>query len=89
MCEVVWPLGKWSGEVVPLPAPLTTLEGKTIASIGGAFRNDETFAELANLLSEMYPGMTFITRDEIGNPRDLGAALVELGVDAAIAGNGG
>ena len=59
--EVVWPLGKWSGKLVPLASPLDTLEGKRICNL----IDSETMAEyVQEVLIEKYHDIKFIPRSE-------------------------
>jgi hypothetical protein len=54
--KVVWPLGKWSGTIVPLAKRVTTLEGKTIRMPDSG----AAFTTLQQLLKEKYTGIKFI-----------------------------
>ena len=59
--QVVWPLGKWSGKVVPLASPLDTLKGKTICNL----IDNETMAEyVSEVLKEKYSDIKFIPRSK-------------------------
>ena len=90
--------------VSPLPqAPrLDTLEGKTIALVGGSFMASVTHPELKRLILAEYPTAKVYLLNEIGSagpyPRpgvvrrekdEFQKRLKEYGVDAVISGNGG
>ena len=90
--------------VSPLPqAPrLDTLEGKTIALVGGSFMASVTHSELKRLILAEYPTTKVYLLNEIGSagpyPRpgvvrrekdEFQKRLKEYGVDAVISGNGG
>ena len=86
---VISPVSKWGGKVIPLAPRLDTLEGKTIAEVGGTFKGPETFAVLEELLKQKYPGIRFIPLNELrAEGEALGKLLKSKGADAVIAGNG-
>ena len=59
--EVVWPLGKWSGKVIPLASPLDTLKGKRICNLV----DNDTMAEyVREVLKEKYSDIKFIPRSK-------------------------
>ena len=91
-------------KVEPLPqkARLKTLEGKTIALVGGSFMASVTHPELKRLILEEYPTAKVYLLNEIGSagpyPRpgvvrhekdEFQRKLLEFQVDAVISGNGG
>lgn len=85
------------------PAPrLDTLDGKTIALVGGSFMASVTHPELRRLILAEFPTAKIYLLDEIGSagpfPRpgvvrrakdEFQRRLREFGVDAVISGNGG
>lgn len=87
-------------EPITQPARLNSLEGKTIALVGGSFSASVTHAILRDLLEEEYGCKTYYM-DEIGkggtfNPnnqstqsKEFQQKLIEYGVDAVISGNCG
>jgi hypothetical protein len=59
--KVVWPLGKWSGKVVPLASPVGDLKGKTICNL----IDNETMAEyVPEVLKEKYSGIKIVPRSK-------------------------
>ena len=94
--EVVWPESPWRGKRVPLAPRLNALQGKTICELGGgAFHADKTFPMLENMLKAKYPGIKFVSLDEMkdasgeGGPSEKFAEIVKAkGCDAIITGNG-
>ncbi|MBE6793312.1 MAG: hypothetical protein E7532_00010 [Ruminococcaceae bacterium] len=87
-------------EPIEQPARLDTLEGKTIALVGGSFSASVTHAILRDMLEEEFGCKTYYM-DEIGkggtfNPNNQSAQskefqqkLISMGVDAVISGNCG
>ena len=85
------------------PAPrLDTLDGKTVALVGGSFMASVTHPELKRLLLAEFPSAKVLLLDEIGSagpyPRPgvvrrekdaFQRRLKERGVDAVVSGNGG
>lgn len=94
------PLGS-SIEKITQPARLDSLQGKTIALVGGSFSASVTHEVIARLLREDYGCTTYYMTDEIGksgtynplNPSDKSKKFQEnlkkYGVDAVISGNCG
>jgi len=81
---------------------LSTLDGKTIAVVGGSFMASVTHPEIKRLILEEYPTATVCVLGEIGSAgvfpgpgirrnsvERFQARLKELDVDAVISGNGG
>lgn len=100
--DVLAPVGLSSVEMIQLAPRLETLEGKTIALVGGSFMASVTHVELKRLIQENYPTATVYLLSEIGSaglypgPRvhkpqveRFQQRLQEYGVDAVISGNGG
>ncbi len=97
--KVVWPESHWAGKAIPLAPRLSSLEGKTIAFLGGGFRAEEMFPILESLLRAKYSNIKFIplgqlptlTASEPGGPElaELSAALKSKGADATFSGVGG
>lgn len=100
--EVLSPVGQSSVDMIELAPRLESLEGKTIALVGGSFMASVTHYELKRLIQENYPTATVYVLTEIGSaglfpgPRvrkpkveRFQQKLIEYGVDAVISGNGG
>ena len=100
--NVVNPVGFSTIEPIKMAPRLTTLEDKTIAIVGEDFMYNITHPELKRLIQEYYPSARVIMYDElpIAGPypapgitrqsTDLfRQRLIDLKVDAVIAGNGG
>ena len=100
--DVLAPVGLSSVEMIQLAPRLETLEGKTIALVGGSFMASVTHVELKRLIQENFPTATVYLLSEIGSaglypgPRvhkpqveRFQQRLQEYGVDAVISGNGG
>ena len=100
--DVLAPMGQSSVEMIELAPRLESLDGKTIALVGGSFMASVTHVELKRLIQEHYPTATVYLLSEIGSaglfpgPRVRKAQverfqqrLQEYGVDAVISGNGG
>ncbi len=100
--DVLAPVGQSAVEMIDLPERLTTLEGKTIALVGGSFMASVTHVELKKIIQENYPTATVYVLSEIGSaglfpgPRvhkpqveRFQQRLLDYGVDAVISGNGG
>ncbi len=100
--DVLSPVGQSSVDMIELAPRLESLEGKTIALVGGSFMASVTHYELKRLIQENYPTATVYVLSEIGSaglfpgPRvrkpqveRFQERLQEYGVDAVISGNGG
>lgn len=100
--NVVAPVGQSSVDMIELAPRLETLEGKTIALVGGSFMASITHVELKKLIQENFPTAKVYLLSEIGSaglypgPRvekpqviRFQERLMEYGVDAVISGNGG
>lgn len=96
------PVGRSKAEPMKQGARLKTLEGKTIALVGGSFMAHVTHPELKRLIQKEYPDAKVIMLSEIGSAgpypgpgvyserkEAFQKALKERGVHAVIAGNGG
>ncbi len=99
---VVSPVGKPTVEMITQAPRLESLDGKTIAVVGGSFMARVTHPEIKRLILENYPTAKVILLNEIGSagpypgPSVRGEAKDEfqrnlqmMGVDAVISGNGG
>ena len=96
--EVVWPLGRSAYEIVSPASRLSDLSGKTICELWDwAFRGDEIFPRLRELLVKRYPGIKFADYTLFGDTngpkqRELIANLSDLlhkhGCDVVISGIG-
>lgn len=99
---VVCPVGQSVVEPIEQAPRLSTLDGKTIAIVGGSFMASVTHPELKRLISEEYPTATVYVLGEIGSAgvfpgpgirrksvEVFQSRLKELGIDAVISGNGG
>lgn len=100
--NVVSPVGVSTVEPITMAPRLETLEGKTIAIVGEDFMYNITHPELGRLIKEHYPKAKVIMYDElpIAGPypapgiirhstEQFRQRLIDLNVDAVIAGNGG
>ncbi len=100
--NVVSPVGFSTVQPIEMAPRLTTLEGKTIAIVGEDFMYNITHPELKRLIKEHYPSAKVIMYDELpiagpypapGITRQstelFRQRLIDLKVDAVIAGNGG
>ena len=63
---VVSPVGRGTVQMIEMAPRLTTLEGKTIAIVGGSFMARVTHPELKRLINKNYPTARVILLDEIG-----------------------
>lgn len=99
---VVSPVGQSTVKMIDMAPRLSTLEGKTIAVVGGSFMASITHPEIKKLIKENFPTAKVILLDEIGSAGvypapgitrrakdDFQKRLKELGVDAVISGNCG
>ena len=99
--DVLAPVGQSSVEMIELAPRLETLDGKTIALVGGSFMASVTHYELKRLILEYFPTATVYVLSEIGSaglfpgPRvrkpqveRFQERLQEYGVDAVISGIG-
>lgn len=99
---VVSPVGQSTITMIDMAPRLSTLDGKTIAVVGGSFMASITHAEIKKLIQENYPTAKVLLLDEIGSAGVYPAPgitrkskdvfqrkLKELGVDAVISGNCG
>lgn len=100
--DVVAPIGQSSVEMIEMAPRLETLDGKTIALVGGSFMASITHVELKKIILEYFPTATVYVLNEIGSaglfpgPRARKAQverfqqrLQDYGVDAVVSGNGG
>ncbi|MCR4853344.1 MAG: hypothetical protein K5893_07130 [Prevotella sp.] len=100
--NVVSPVGFSTVEPIEMAPRLSTLNGKTIAVVGEDFMYNITHPEIKRLILENYPDAKVILYDELpiagpypapGITRQstelFRQRLIELKVDAVIAGNGG
>lgn len=100
--KVVSPVGRQTVEMIDMAPRLNTLEGKTIALVGGSFMASVTHMELKRLILKHYPTATVLVLDEIGaaglfpapgvtrkSVADFERRLRERSVDAVVSGNGG
>lgn len=99
---VVAPVGKQTISMMTQAPRLDTLEGKTIALVGGSFMAHVTHPEIKRLILRNYPTAKVILLEEIGSggpfpgpgvvrraKDDFQRKLKEMGVQAVISGNGG
>ena len=100
--DVMSPVGQSSVEMIEMAPRLESLDGKTIALVGGSFMASVTHVELRKIILENYPNATVYVLNEVGSaglfpgPRvrkpkveRFQQRLQELGVDAVVSGNGG
>jgi hypothetical protein len=94
--EAYWPRGPRRVTTKQLAPRLDTLQGKRIAFAWDyVFKGDVIFSEIEKQFAESYPGISFVSYDELGNihgsdERAVVAALPgrlkALGADAVIVG---
>ena len=100
--NVVSPVGLSTMEQIEMAPRLETLDGKTIAIVGEDFMYNITHPELGRLIKQHYPNAKVIMYNElpIAGPypspgitrqstEEFRQRLIDLKVDAVIAGNGG
>jgi hypothetical protein len=100
--NVVSPVGFSTVEPIEMASRLTTLDNKTIAIVGEDFMYNITHPELKRLIKEHYPTAKVIMYDELpiagpypapgitrASTEEFRQRLIDLHVDAVIAGNGG
>ena len=101
-CAVVSPVGRGTVPMINQAPRLTTLEGKTIAVVGGSFMASITHPEIKRLILAHYPTAKVLLFDEVGSAgvypapgvvrrskEEFQARLREKRVDAVISGNCG
>lgn len=99
---VVSPVGRGTVDMIEMAPRLSTLDGKTIAVVGGSFMASITHPEIQRLIQEHYPTARVIMLDEIGSAGvypapgvtrrtkdEFQRKLREMNVDAVISGNCG
>ena len=98
---MVSPVGYHDVEMIKQAPRLDSLNGKTIALVGGSFMASVTHAELKKCILESYPDVTVYSFGEVGvagpysvfgqsqQTKNFQKRLQELGVDAVISGNCG
>lgn len=99
---VVSPVGKQTVQMIRQAPRLDTLNGKTIAVVGGSFMANITHPEIKRLILENHPTAKVILLGEIGSAGpypgpgvrreskdEFQRKLKEMGVHAVISGNGG
>lgn len=100
--DVLSPIGDSTIKQISQAPRLTTLNGKTIAIVGGSFMASVTHPEIKRLILANYPDAKVILLNEIGSAGPYPAPgvkrqqkdeferkLKEMKVDAVISGNGG
>lgn len=99
---VVSPVGRQTISIIKQVPRLDTLEGKTIAVVGGSFMANITYPEIKRLILANYPTAKVILLNEIGSAGpypgpgvrresvdEFQRKLKEMGVQAVISGNAG
>lgn len=100
--DVLSPVGQSAVDMIEMAPRLESLDGKTIALVGGSFMASVTHVELRKIILENYPTCKVYVLSEIGSaglfpgPRvrkqqveRFQQRLQEYGVDLVISGNGG
>lgn len=100
--EVYSPIGDPAIKPISQAARLDTLNGKTVAVVGGSFMANITHPEIKRLILKNYPTAKVLLLNEIGSAgpypqpgvkrqqkEDFERNLKEMKVDAVISGNGG
>ncbi len=99
---VVSPVGRGTVQMIEMAPRLNSLDGKTIAIIGGSFMARVTHPELKRLILKDYPTARIVLLDEIGaagvypapgvtrrSKEEFQQKLRSMGVNAVISGNCG
>lgn len=99
---VVSPVGRPTVGMIGQAPRLESLDGKTIAVVGGSFMASVTHPEIKRLILDNYPSARVLLLGEIGSAgvypapgvtrhakEEFERKLREMGVDAVISGNGG
>ena len=99
---VVSPVGRGTVQMIEMAPRLSSLEGKTIAIVGGSFMARVTHPELKRLILKDYPTARVVLLDEIGaagvypapgvtrrSKDEFQQKLRSMGVNAVISGNCG
>ena len=97
--KVLWPLGRSTVQEIDAKPRVSDLSKATIAHLSHyGFRHDEMIPVIEKVMTEQYPGISFVGPDEFGNihgPRHgldtlpvLPDKLAQYGVDAVITGVG-
>ena len=99
---VVSPVGQQTVQMITQAPRLDTLDGKTIAVVGGSFMASITHPEIKRLILKNYPTAKVILLNEIGSAGsfpgpgvrrqakdEFQKKLKDMGVQAVISGNGG
>jgi len=100
--NVLSPVGESTIKLIKQAPRLSTLDGKTIAVVGGSFMANITHPEIKRLILANYPNAKVILLNEIGSAGPYPAQgvkrqqkdeferkLKEMKIDAVISGNGG
>lgn len=100
--DVYSPTGESTVKLIQQAPRLSTLNGKTVAIVGGSFMANVTHPEIKRLILKNYPQSKVVLLNEIGSagPYSVSGAkrqqqdefkrkLKELNIDAVISGNGG
>lgn len=100
--EVVSPVAVAETDRVEMAARLDSLDGKTVALVGGSFMAGVTHSEIRRALLEAHPTAKVLMFSEVGaagpwpspgvvrrEKVEFERKLKELGVDAVVSGNGG
>lgn len=100
--EVVSPVAVPETERAEMAARLDSLDGKTVALVGGSFMAGVTHSEIRRALLEAHPTAKVLMFSEVGaagpypapgvvrrEKEEFERRLRELGVDAVVSGNGG
>ncbi|AWI08072.1 hypothetical protein CKA38_01240 [Ereboglobus luteus] len=96
---VVAPIGNHDVKMIQQAPRLDTLDGKTIALVGGSFNASVTHQEIKRLILKNYPKAKVLMFQEVGaagqyyersrQVKEFQSRLKELNVDAVISGNAG
>ena len=65
--DVLAPVGQSAVEMIEMAPRLETLDGKTIALVGGSFMASVTHVELKKIILENFPTATVYVLSEIGS----------------------
>lgn len=86
--EVVWPLGRSTWNTRGVNARVGDLNGKVIGELWDyLFRGEEIFPLIRETMTKMFPGIRFITYENLGDIQGANQKVVLERLPAALAGH--